>query len=104
MQATASAPAELRPERKWRRTLREILARSGYEDARHWLNRFLAEQLCRDHTLPSTVSELERTKGLRFERKEIEVSGYAGEPARLTAYRLAPESVAHARELLGVAQ
>lgn len=91
-----------RPELKWRRTLRELLARSSSTDERSWLNRFLAERVCSDHTLPSTVSELAREKGLTFERKEIEVTGYAGEPARVMAYRVAPESIGRAQELLGL--
>ena len=98
-----AAETEQRPERKWRRTLRELLARSSSANEREWLNRFTAERVCSDHTLPSTVSELERTKGLRFDRKEIEVQGYAGEPARLTAYRVATDSLQRARALLGAA-
>lgn len=97
-----SEPQTPRPERKWRRTLRELLARSDSSNARDWLNRFSSERVCSDHTLPSTVSEFERVKGLRFERKEIEVSGYAGEPARIMAYRIAPDSIDRARELLGL--
>lgn len=89
-------------ERKWRRTLRELLARSASTNEHHWLNRFIAERVCSDHTLPSTISEMERTKGLHFERKEIEVSGYAGETARVMAYRLAERSIERARELLGL--
>lgn len=92
-----------KPELKWRRTLREILARSASSDPRHWLNRFLAERLVGDHTLPSTVSELERCKGLAFERRDLEILGYAGESARITAYRLAPHSLQRARDLLGLA-
>lgn len=92
-----------KPELKWKRTLRELLARSGSDDERIWLNRFLAERVCRDHTLPSTVSELERTKGLRFDRKEIEVAGYAGETARVMAYRIAAASIERAHQLLGTA-
>ena len=102
LQPPAADPAA-RPERKWRRTLRELLSRSGSADERAWLNRFLAERVCSDHTLPSTVSELAREKGLTFERKEIEVSGYAGEPARVMACRVAPESLERARGLLGIA-
>ena len=90
-----------KPELKWRRTLRELLARSASDDPRRWLNRFVAERTCSDHTLPSTISELERAKGLRFDRREIEVVGYGGGLARLTAYRIAPEFEARARELLG---
>lgn len=89
-----------KPAPKWMRTLHELLGRSSSTDPRAWLNRFLAERICRDHTLPSTISELERTKGLRFERQEIEVAGYAGEKARVMAYRLAPESAELARQLL----
>ena len=92
-----------RPEKKWRRTLRELLARSDSAEPRAWLNRMLAERVCSDHTLPSTISELAHEKGLIFERKEIEVSGYAGEPARVMAYRVAPQSRERARELLGAA-
>lgn len=85
---------------KWRRTLRAILERGKSNDPQRWLNRFVAEREVRDHCLPSTVSEIERTKGISFERRDIEVVGYAGTPARLTAYRLAPESVERAHELL----
>jgi hypothetical protein len=101
MHATPRSPALERPERKWRRTLRELLARSWSSNERDWLNRFLAERICSDHTLPSTVSELASEKGLHFERKEIEVSGYAGESTRVMAYRVAPESIERARGLLG---
>lgn len=89
-----------RPEAKWRRTLREILSRSLSPDPQAWLHRFAAESICRDHTLPSTVSELQSDKGLSFERHEVTVAGYAGEPARVMAYRLAPESIQRAITLL----
>jgi len=36
------------------------------------------------------------------DRREIEVVGYAGELGRLTAYRVAPESIRRAQELLGL--
>jgi len=62
----------------------------------------LAERLVGDHTLPSTIAELSRTKGLIFEKVDIDVAGYGGERARITAYRVAPESVERARELLGL--
>jgi hypothetical protein len=87
---------------KWRRTLRELLIRSGSIDEHQWLHRFLAERTARDHCLPSTVSELEKDKGIVFERKEVVVPGYSGEPARLMAYRVAPESLSLARDLLGL--
>ncbi len=93
---------ERKAEAKWRRTLREILARSDSTDSSRWLHRFLAERTCRDHTLPSTVSELQSLKGIQFERKEIVVPGFAGEPARVMGYRVAPESLARARDLLGL--
>jgi hypothetical protein len=103
MLANADLRSDLRPERKWRRTLRELLARSGSTDERAWLNRFLAERICSDHTLPSTVCDLAR-KGLAFERKEIEVAGYAGAATRITAYRVAPESIERAQALLAGVQ
>lgn len=93
-----------RAEKKWRRSLREILARSDTSDERTWLHRFIAERVCGDHTLPSTISELERAKGIRFERREVTVAGHAGEPARVMAYRISPESRARALELLGLQQ
>jgi hypothetical protein len=65
-----------------------------------WLNRFVAERVCGDHTLPSTVSELERDKGICFERREVTIAGYAGEPARVMAYRVAPGSLQRAHDLL----
>jgi len=89
-----------RPEAKWRRTLREILSRSSSNDERTWLHRFAAERVCGDHTLPSTVSELERDKGIAFERREVTLAGYGGEPARVMAYRVAPTSLQRALELL----
>lgn len=92
-----------RPELKWRRSLRALLERSGSDDPRTWLNRFVAERVCHDHTLPSTISELARTKGLSFERRDLDVAGYAGERARVTGYRVAPQSLDRARELLGLA-
>lgn len=92
----------LKAEAKWRRTLRELLIRSGSTDERDWLHRFLAERTARDHTLPSTVSELEKLKGIQFERKDVVVPGFSGEAARVMAYRVAPESVQLARDLLGL--
>jgi hypothetical protein len=92
--------ADGKPEKKWRRTLRALLERSEGDDPRGWLNRMLAEKVCSDHTLPSTVSELMRDKGIAFDRQEIEVSGYAGEPARVMAYRVSPCSIPAARALL----
>jgi hypothetical protein len=95
------ACAQAKPELKWKRTLREILLRSDSDDEHHWLHRFLAERTCRDHTLPSTVSELEKLKGVQFERKEVTVPGFQGAPARVMAYRIAPASISLARQLLG---
>lgn len=86
---------------KWQRTLRAILKRGESSDPQRWLNRFVAEREARDHCLPSTDSEIERTKGISFERREIKVVGYAGALTRLTAYRLLPKSIERARELLG---
>lgn len=101
MQAVQPLSSEPRPARKWVRTLRAILERSASDNPRDWLNRFVAERVCGDHTLPSTVSELQREKGLVFERRDLDVVGYAGEPARVTAYRIAPQSLERARALLG---
>lgn len=89
-------------ETKWRRTLRELLMRSDSTDAHRWLHRFLAERTARDHTLPSTVSELEKLKGIKFDRKEVVVPGFSGEAARVMAYRIRPESLSRARDLLGL--
>lgn len=88
-----------RPLPKNKLTLIAIMERSSSSDPRDWLNRFSAEKICADHTLPSTISEL-CGKGLVFERREITVTGYAGKPARIMAYRLREESRSRALELL----
>ncbi|TAK84213.1 MAG: hypothetical protein EPO20_15135 [Betaproteobacteria bacterium] len=66
------------------------------------MHRFSAEARHADHTLPSTVSEIQR-KGIVISRRDISVPGYRGQLAHVALYWLDrdPENVARARALLG---
>lgn len=64
------------------------------------LNRFQAEHLG-DHCLHSTVSAIERRYGLRVDRREETVPGYAGHRTRVMRYQLDSENRKRAIALLG---
>lgn len=90
-----------RPPPKWTRTLRALLTRPH-------LDRFEAERdpQIRDHTLPSTVADLQRGhrgKRLRIERRIIKRPGFAGEHAMVAQYWLAEDQREIARQLLEAA-
>ncbi len=81
----------LRPELKWKMLLAEFAAGRS-------LNRFEAERLG-DHCLHTTVANLEG-RGVRIERKQEVIEGRFGK-IHCKRYRLDPESIVRARELLG---
>ena len=82
-----------KPWPKWKRVLHALL------DGRS-LTRFEAERTVRDHCLNSTISELEG-KGVRIDRREETVPGFAGMPTRCKRYWLSEEGRHRAAELLG---
>ena len=79
--------------RKWQRVLRALL--DGPRTTRQ-----LEREPVFDHCAHSTASEL-RKKGLPIVTEMIEVSGYAGEPARIARYSLDPTGRERALKLLG---
>ncbi len=81
--------------RKWQRILHSLV------DGRT-LNRFDAYRELRDSCLNNTISHLERS-GLTILRKSETARGTIGQFPSVT-YRLAIETRAHARELLGFQQ
>lgn len=85
-----------KPPKKWVRVLAAFVR--GEQ-----LHRFSAEARHHDHTLPSTVSELQK-KGVRIDRRDECVPGYRGEPAYVTLYWIdpAPDNIEKARRLLEV--
>ncbi len=84
----------IKPPKKWARVMVALVRGER-------LHRFDAERLYHDHTLPSTISELQK-KGVKIARREEAVPGYRGEPAYVARYWLDPdpENVARARALL----
>jgi len=82
-----------RPPLKWKRVLRAF-----YQG--ETLNRFEAERFLHDHCLHSTVSAIQ-AKGVTILRKTERVPGFMGIPTECCRYRIAPESLQRARELLG---
>lgn len=65
------------------------------------INRFEAEPLG-DHCLHSTVSAIERRYGIRVDRREEVIAGYAGHPTRCCRYWLSHDEAIRAGSLLGV--
>lgn len=64
------------------------------------LTRFDAERVCHDHTLPSTVSEIQR-RGILISREGVTVPGHRGHPTRCARYWLTDEEKQKAAVLLG---
>lgn len=89
----SATPGAAQPPRKWARILAYLLAGRS-------LNRFEAYRELRDSCLNTTVSQIEH-RGVKVSRKEETVPGAFG-PVRCCRYWLAPESLARARELLGL--
>jgi hypothetical protein len=81
-------------ERKWRRVLAALVQRAS-------LHRFDAERdpAIRDHTLPSTIADLQK-KGLRIDRELVELPGYGGGVAHVARYSLDAENRQRAITLL----
>lgn len=82
---------------KWTRTLHALLQRPR-------LDRFEAERdpAIRDHTLPSTVADLQR-KGLRVDRRIVKRPGFGGGIAMVAEYTLPADQHARALQLLEAA-
>lgn len=91
--ATAQAPRQLRAATKLYSVLAE-LARGTH------LNRFTAEKVCQDHTLNSTICEIQN-RGIIVARKDITVPGYRGKPTHCAEYWLTPEEIEKSAVLLG---
>lgn len=64
------------------------------------LTRFDAERVCHDHTLPSTVSEIQQ-RGILILREGVTVPGHRGHPTRCARYWLTDEEKQKAAVLLG---
>ena len=93
-QINSRAQFSTKPPKKWCRILAAFVR--GEE-----MHRFSAEARHSDHTLPSTVSELQ-AKGVVIARRDISVPGYRGQLAHVALYWLDPDpvNVAKARALL----
>lgn len=63
-------------------------------------NRFEAERQLHDHTLPSTVTAIQKRHGLAVARQRETVSGWEGCPTVVSRYWLEPGEREKARELL----
>jgi hypothetical protein len=79
--------------RKWQRVLRALLA--GPRTSRE-----LERDPVYDHCAHSTVAEL-RAKGVDIDTQIVEISGYAGLPARIARYTLTEAGRDRALQLLG---
>jgi hypothetical protein len=64
-------------------------------------NRFQAEKHG-DHCLPTTISDLQKTYGIKFQRQQEIVPTRFGRPARVFRYWLEDDSLLKARKLLGL--
>lgn len=84
---------ESRAAHKWERVLRELL--KGPRTSRE-----LECEPAFDHVAHSTAAEL-RKKGIGLDTEIIEISGYAGLPARIARYSLTPSGREYAIKLLG---
>ncbi len=84
-----------RTPRKWQRILAALVGGRT-------LNRFEAARELRDWCLNTTISQLEQ-RGVRISRHDETVPGAFG-PVRCCRYRLAPESLQRARELLSLTE
>ncbi|HZQ71697.1 MAG TPA: hypothetical protein VFB08_02175 [Burkholderiales bacterium] len=91
--ADGSATSRGAQPRKWQRVLRAFVDGAT-------LNRFDAWRELRDSCLNTTVSQIER-RGITILRAEETVPGAYGSEVHCMRYRLAPESLQRARELLG---
>ena len=80
--------------RKWQRIL------SAFLDGESW-HALIAGAGLNTTCLHSDVSDLER-RGIRFDHTPATVPGFCGEPTRVIRYRLRPESLPLARQLLGM--
>ena len=83
----------LRVPLKWQRVLRALV--EGPKTTRE-----LERPPVFDHVGHSTAAEL-RKMGIRLETEIVRIDGYAGEPARVARYTIAPESRDFAVRLLG---
>lgn len=79
--------------KKWQRVLSALI--DGPKNSRQ------LEREAYDHVPHSTISDL-RKRGLCIDTAMISVPGFAGEPARIARYSLAPHSLGRARALLGL--
>ncbi len=78
--------------RKWRRVLEALASGQSY-------NRFEAERQLNDHCLHSTVSTIQ-SLGVPVGRRYETVPGYRGLPTRVCRYKLSPEAIERAKEML----
>lgn len=78
---------------KWKRILAALLGKS--------FNTFEASRELGSSCLHSDIAGLE-ARGLRFDHAPETITGFGGQPTRVTRYRLRPESYTLARSLLGL--
>lgn len=88
-----SVAARKASSKKWQRVLSALL--DGPRTSRE-----LERAPVFDHCAHSTASELKK-KGIEVLSEPVVIPGYAGEPARVARYSIAPASVQRARALLG---
>lgn len=67
------------------------------------LHRFSAE-IVGDHCLPTTVSDLQKRHGIRFERKFIQVPNRFGSKTSVMLYWLQDDSLTKARLITGISE
>jgi hypothetical protein len=66
------------------------------------LNCFEAVRLAHDYVLRTSVSNFQLQCGLVFHRRFEQVPGYNDSLVECVRYRIAPESIERARELIGI--
>lgn len=93
LQPSVAKSSHPRTARKWQRWLKAVLESPK-------TSRELEQAPVFDHVAHSTASEV-RKMGITVITEMVEISGYAGLPARVARYSVAPESRERARRLVG---
>lgn len=102
--AIASSPDVPRsPKRIRHGTKRSNLVRSFLSRGDLGMNRFEAERIAHDHVLPSSVSQLMRDYGFKFEREAEQIPGFNGSSVETMRYRFTAHDRQLALELLAEA-
>lgn len=78
--------------------LKSMLHRFAMGNSYH---RFSAERIG-DHVLPTTISDLQKMYGIRFDRKRIKVKNRFGKYTSVCLYWLSGKSLIAARRIAGI--